>query len=174
MPEVITTPDTPALIAELIRAQMHLSQDPPRVFVYNSAWPLPDTNDLFVVVGILADDDFGAGLNYAVNPATGDMTAQQVLERTTTYTVDVFSVTTEARRRRHEVHFALQGDAAQVLSEAHGLRIFRPSNFIDLSEIEASRRMNRFQTQFQVFEGFSQTRPVASMTHGPITTEIQP
>ena len=169
------TPDTPALLAELIREQLRLPKTPQRVFVYNAPWPLPKTTDLYIVIGILADDDFGGGVIEKIDPATQQLVEQQTIERATTYTVDVFSVSTEARRRRHEIHFALQGDAAQRLSEAHNLLIFRPTAFVDLSEVEASRRLNRFQTQFQVFEGFGQTRPIPSMTPQlPIQTTIQP
>ena len=45
---------------------------------------------------------------------------------------------------------------------------------MDLSEIEGPRRMNRFQTQFTVFEGYGQVRPVPSMTTSGPRTEIQP
>ena len=168
------TADTPALLAELIREQMGIPSKPVRVLVYNSAWELPAVDDLFVIVGVQSDDNFGSTDSLVQDPVTGALNNQQGLERATVYTVDLLSVTTEARRRRHEVIFALQGEAAQSLSEQYGLRIFRPSQFMDLSEIEGPRRMNRFQTQFTVFEGYGQVRPVPSMTTSGPRTEIQP
>ena len=148
-----------ALIAKLIQTQLGIPDDPPRVFTYNTNWDIPSTNDMFVLVSILTDDDFGAGQTYLADPTYG-LVEQQLLERATIYTVDLFSVSTEARDRRQEVLFALQGDAAERLMESKSLRIFRPSPFVDISAVEASRRLNRWQTQFAVFEGYGCTRRV--------------
>ena len=108
------TADTPALLAELIREQMGIQSKPVRVLVYNSAWELPAVDDLFVIVGVQSDDNFGSTDSLVQDPVTGALNNQQGLERATVYTVDLLSVTTEARRRRHEVIFALQGEAAQA------------------------------------------------------------
>ena len=169
-------PDTMALLADLLRSEMGFPTDPkdPRVVIYNTNWDVPNTSHLYVVLGVLSDDEFGGGLSYVNDPVTGVLNSQQVLERNTTYTVDLVSVTDEARRRRQEVFFSLQGDAAERLSGTYSFRIFRPTPFIDLSQIEASRRLNRWQTQFQVYQGFAQTKAVPSMFPRGLKSEIQP
>jgi hypothetical protein len=159
-----TVPDTIALLAGLLRRELCLPELPPRVFVYNTNWDIPATNDLFLVISMLRDENFGGGQGYSYDPVSQELVENQVVARATTYTVDAFSVTTEARRRRHEIFFALQGDAAERLCERHSLSIFRPTNFIDLSYLEASRRLNRYQTQFEVFEGFGLAKPVPILT----------
>jgi hypothetical protein len=166
-----TVPDTIALLATLLREELRLPKLPPRVLVYNTNWDIPQTNDLFLVIGILTDDNFGEGQGYSYDPLSQNLVENQIVARSTTYTVDAFSVTTEARRRRHEILFALQGDAAQRLSERHSLRIFRPTPFVDLSHLEASRRLNRYQTQFAVFEGFGLAKSVPIFTP-PFKPEI--
>jgi hypothetical protein len=167
--------DTIAALAELLRCELRLPEEPPHVFVYNGAWNLPELDDMYLYIGILRDDVFAAGQNYANDPVAEQLVEQQRISRSTTYTVDLFSVSTEARRRRFDVTFALQGDAAERLSEARCLRIFRPSNFTDLSDIEASRRLNRFQCQFDVFESAGQTRSVPFMIPQPAPAlSIQP
>ena len=157
--------DILATIAALLRSELGLPETPPRVFIYNGNWPLSKETWMFLVVGLLHAPTVGFGQGYATDPtaAGAPLVEQRILEQSMIVTVDAFSVSTEARVRLPEIMFALQGDAAQRLSEQACLSIFQPSDFVDLSGLEASRRLNRYQTQFAVFQGTGSTRPVPSM-----------
>ncbi len=157
------SPTLPALIAELLRDQLGIPRTPPRVFVYNTNWDIPKITSMFLSVAILGEDNYGAGSGYGLDGTTHDLIETQQLAQSFTITVDAFSANTEARRRLPEIFFALTGDAAERLMESNNLRIFRPQPFQDLSQLEASRRLNRFQTQFAVYQSAGASRPVPYM-----------
>lgn len=175
-PVVPVSADLPALIAKLIETELGFSSASKRVMVYNQRWNIPQTDDLFIVVGVLNEDNFGAGSGYRYDPVAEQLNNVQILEQSITLTIDAFSKSTEARRRLQEIFFALDGDAAQRLSEQYSLRINRPTAFLDLSHLEASAMLNRFQTQVAVFQGTGQSKAVPSMIPAKplIKTRIQP
>jgi hypothetical protein len=162
--DTTATPDVIALIAGLLREQMGFPLQPPRVFIYNENWKLPQTTVMFLLVSLLNAQIYGAGSGYAIDATGENLMNQQQLARANIVTVDALSESTEARLRLPEVFFALQGDASERLAERYNLSIFRPTDFVDLSGLEASRRLNRFQTQFSVFQSTGQSRQVPSMT----------
>lgn len=157
------TNDVPALIAGLLRDQLGLPKTPPRVFIYNTNWNIPKATWMFLLVSLLDAPVYGAGSGYGLDPVTHELTETQEMARSFLVTVDAFSQSTEARERLPEIFFALTGDAAERLSEQKGLRIFRPEQWHDLSQVEASRRLNRWQTQFSVYQSSGRRGPVPYM-----------
>lgn len=156
-------PDVIALIAALLRDELGMPEDPPRVFIYNQNFNLPKATWMFLVVGLLDVDPFGAGQGYAIGADGETLVERSIVSNSWMVTVDALSVSVEARVRLPEITMALTGDASERLMERANLRIFRPSRFVDLSGLEASRRLNRFQTQFAVFSGSGRTKPVPYM-----------
>ena len=156
--------DTVQEIAGLLREQLCIPANPPRVFIYNSDWTIPKTTDMFLVVGVLTGDPFGQGQGYKSDPVTGGLLETNIVENLLTLTIDAFSVTRESFRRQSEIAMALTGDAAERLMERLSIRIFRPSAFRDLSALEASRRLNRYQRTVDVIEGFGAQRQVPYFT----------
>ena len=143
---------------------MPVPATPPRVFIYNSDWTIPKTTDMFLVVGVLNDDPFGQGQGYKSDPVGGGLLETNIVENLLTLTIDAFSVTRESFRRLPEITMALTGDAAERLMECRSLRIFRPGPFRDLSALEASRRLNRYQCTVDVIEGHGAQRTVPYFT----------
>ena len=76
-----TVPDTIALLATLLRRELRLPELPPRVLVYNTNWDIPQTNDLFLVIGILADDNYGEGQGYSYDPVAQNLVENQIVAR---------------------------------------------------------------------------------------------
>jgi hypothetical protein len=174
-----TCVDILPIIGTFLRDQLGLPINPPRVFVYNDNWDIPRTDDMFVVVGELGADNYGQGNGYF--PGVKDQEGQQpvmersIVQQSVIVTVDLWSVSREARLRCPEVIALLQGDAAERLMDQYSIRIFRPDAFRDISKVEASRRLNRFTTHFAVFNGSGFSREVPSMTPTlPVKITVQP
>ena len=169
--EVQANVDTIEVLARLLRSELGFPDTPPRVFVYNTTWNIPSEEWMFLVIGMLHDRTIGHSLRYDYS-VENELVENQATSRLTRFTVDVFSVNYEARRRYPEILFALQGQAAEQVSEKYNFRIGRPTDFLDLSHLEASRRLNRFQTEFTVTEASVRRRNVDYFDKFSITPEI--
>lgn len=152
-----------ALIAGLIRDELGLPQNPPQVVTYNSNLEVPANTRIYVVVGYLVKDNYGEGSGYANSPDGTELLNNQQVASANIVTVDAFSVSGEAWDRLNEITMALTGDSAERLAEQNSLQIYRPTDWSDLSAVEASRRLNRYQCQFAVYQSASRSRPVPFM-----------
>ena len=154
--------ETIAILAELIRTYFGFDRTPPRVVIYNSGWLIPEIPGLFIELSIISDKEYAAGLTYA-DPPDGSppgLNEEQTSNQQVLYAIDLFSKNSEARSRRNEVRFALQGTIAEMAMERHAIRIGRPTAFQDISQVEASRRLNRWQALFNVLDKSSSCRPI--------------
>lgn len=135
------------LLRGLLVTELGLAAD--RAFVYNSKWNIPPDDGLFALVSFERAKPYSTSLWYEDTPA--GLTEVQETAVQETYAIDLFSRSTEARDRRHEVVFALNSTAAQQMCEANAMKLSDiPSSFLDLSQVEASARLNRFQLTFNV------------------------
>lgn len=152
--------ETIAVLAELMRVQLGFAHQPPRIFIYNSGWKIPTQDWLFLELACLTDREYGASLKYDPNDPVNGLDEIQTSNQQVLYSIDLFSRNTEARARRQEVRFALQGTVAEQAMEKHGIRIGRPTQFQDISHVEGGSRLNRWTAQFNVLEAASSVRPV--------------
>ena len=69
-----------------------------------------------------------------------------------TLSIDILSANSEARTRKEEIAMALNSTYSQQQQELYSIKISNlPNSFIDLSGVEASRRLNRYNISFNVF-----------------------
>ena len=135
------------LLRALLVTELNVAAD--RVFVYNSKWNIPADDGLFVLVSFLRGKPYSTGRWYE-DTADGLKEIQEMAVQET-YTIDLFSRSAEARDRRNDVLFALNSTAAQQMCETYSMKIGDlPTAFNDLSHIEASARLNRYQLTFNV------------------------
>lgn len=153
MSAATATPETIKLLADLIQSQMSLKDD--EVLLYNEKFKLPPEKGLRVAIQIVGDRPFGVNSKHR-DPGTGlDLEEVITLNQQEVVQVDVYSYDSTARLRRIEVIYALCCDEAQRLQEKYGFQIGRiPPNFVDVSEVEASKRLNRYALTFNVLRAY--------------------
>lgn len=149
----------PVLVLDLIQSQMGLKDD--HVFLYNQKANIPPVRDIFVCLSITGDHPFANNTQYVYNPVTDGLDQVQSVNVAETYEVWIYSVDGTARRRRHEVLWALGGTASQQLQEKHSFSIGRlPTDLTDISYLEGTARINRYSLTFRVTCAYETRKPV--------------
>jgi hypothetical protein len=120
-----------------------------RVLLYNTKWNLPQDDGMFIVLSIVGSQVIATGKQH-VHDAQGLLEVQETI-LSDEIAVDVFSKAYEARDRRHEVIWALNSDTMQRACEVDALKVSDfPTDFRDLSFLEANARINRYHLTFRV------------------------
>ena len=141
-----------------------------RSMVYNQKWNIPPGPEMFQVFSVVSDQPYASGLSYASDPVTGDLQETIGTNCRSIVQWELWSRNADARLRRFKACAFLHSTACQQLCEQHGFAIASaPSSFGDLSYLDGSARVNRFQLTFSVLTGDSQTRTVESFGHFPGT-----
>lgn len=157
MSAATATPETAKLLAGLIQTEMET--DAGVVMIYNQKRRIPPAKGFFVDVAIIGDRPFSVNSRFADPGSTADLEETVTINQQEVVQVDIFSYDDSARLRRIEIIFALASIAAQQLSEVHGFHIGRiPPNFVDVSEVEASKRLNRYALTFNVLRAYERTK----------------
>jgi hypothetical protein len=158
---VVAYRETVKVIADLLESEMDLAKD--IVAVYNSARRIPPKKGFFIDVAILGEAPFAANARPVNDPAEPEVVAVQTIAQREILQVDIFSADDSARLRRIDMIFALTGIAAQQACERHAMKISNlPQSFIDLSQVEASTRLNRYALTVTVIRSYSKAKTVPS------------
>lgn len=158
-PVVQEVPETVTLVADLIRRELALSEA--AVSIYNQKRRLPPTQGLFVDVEILGDVPFGVSQRQEADPETGELVEIICSNFQEQVQVTLFSYDGTARSRRGEVIAALSSNRAQQMAETNSLRFPRiPTSFVDVSEVEASKRLNRYAISFNVLRAYTRKQVI--------------
>ncbi len=147
-------PETVELVAQLIARQMRLA--PGVCQVYNEKRRLPPTTGLFVDVAIIGSRPFGVNTKFEDVAGFSRVVEVQTINNQELLQVDIFSYDASARLRKLDLIFALQSTEAQQMAEKYAFQVGRiPPSFADASEVEASKRLNRFAITFNVLRAYS-------------------
>jgi len=156
------------LLAQLLIDQLGLNKNPdvPQVFIYNQKWEIPTVDGLFISIALLSEKIFGTSNRQYWSPqdnnGAGGMREEITQNVQETYTIDLFSRDASARQLRFQVVAALHSTEAQQLCEQYSFKIAtQPTSFIDLSEVEASARLNRYQCTLNVLRSYLQDNAIA-------------
>lgn len=135
------------LLRALLVTELDLAAD--RVFIYNAKWNIPTDDGLFALVSFVREKPYSTAKWHESTDA--GLTEVQEIAVQETYSIDLFSRSTDARERRQDVIFALNSDAAQRMCEENSMKLGDiPTTFLDVSEVEASARLNRYRLTFNV------------------------
>ena len=151
MPPFDPSPTLANWLAILLRNQMGGEQD--QVVIYNQAWKLPPDKRWYLVIAYLAGAPYAYSKRYLDTPTTPDqgLVECQSVNVRETYTFTLFSETSEARLRMNDIHFALNSDEAERMMAKHAFRIANlPVSFVDVSEVEATARLNRYESTVNI------------------------
>lgn len=156
------------ILADIIKQEMQLDNE--RVLIYNQKWNLPNTDDIFVYLAYLNETIFGNNRYY--EDREDGYYEVQVLEKITSISINIFSKNSTARERKEEIVFAINSTYSQQQQEKYSFKVHRiPSNFNDISELEASSMLNRFNITIDVINKVEKEKIVEYYDKYEITTK---
>lgn len=164
-------PETIELIAGLITDEMGLADGICQI--YNQRRKLPAVRGFFIDVAIVGQRFHAVAKQYVDDATQIDLTEEQRANAQEVIQIDIFSFDDSARLQKVNILFALTGTAAQQLSERWAMKIARlPSSFVDASEVQASKRLNRFAITFNVLRGYARQKAAPTFTEFSIPPKI--
>lgn len=149
------------IICELVQFEMKVPDG--IVLVYNQKRKLPPAKGFFVNVSFLGGRPFGAKSAQIPDPTTGELVEEVSVNQQEMVQIDIFSYDDSARTRNPEIVFAMNSVNAQQVMEKNSIKIARlPSSFVDVSEVQASKRLNRYALAFNLTRAYSRKTVVPS------------
>lgn len=144
---------TPQIICDIIKNGMSLSDY--QIWIYNQRREIPQEKKLYVVVGLITSVAYGnnSKLSQSASIPTIPETLTQYMRED--ISIDLFSYTTEAQERYHEVLGSIMSTYSQRTQEAQALKIFSiPRSINDVSHVEGPSLLNRMSITLQVLRKY--------------------
>lgn len=155
----MSQPDTISILVQLIGQSLNLEEG--RIRRYNQRAKLPQLEGLFIDISFFTSHTFGNDAYADTNPVTGIYTWYQTLNKKEIYTVDMFSVNSEAFDRTNEVLMSLRSDLASQFMDKYNFQIAPyTSDVQDLSAVEGPAELNRYQFHVTVLRAYSLSTPI--------------
>ncbi len=153
MPQAeITT--TLELVRLIVKHELELADD--RIFIYNQKWDIPTDNKLFAVVGYRGSKIISSR-NTQKNTDEGYVEVQD-LNTQEQIVVQIFSRDMSALERKEEVVMALYSIFSQQQQGLYSFQIARNAPIEDLSALEASAILYRFDIPIIVFAWYEKIK----------------
>ncbi len=157
--------------AAIIKASLALEDD--QVILYNQKFDIPPDVRLYVVLSVLGTKTFGANTSYDEDPVSGELLETQNVNRQEMLSVLFYSWTSEARTRNWEIPAALVSTLSQQLQEKNSISISKvPTAMLDVSEVEGTKRLNRYSLTFNVLAAYTKRQPVDYFSQFNIPPEV--
>ncbi len=144
------------LLRDIIMTEMALADD--RVFIYNPKFKLPTFDDIFVVIEF-KNSQIISSRTITTGTSTNYRQIQDVTSREF-IAVDIFSRNVSALYRKEEVIMALTSIYAQQIQEIYGFKLFRIAPIENLSDVEGSARIYRFEIPIVLHAWYAKEKPV--------------
>ncbi len=145
------------VLRDIIIDSLELCED--RVMIWNNRSVLPKDENLFIALELSSNKILAN--NNAFENREGDgfyevftTTAQEI------YNIDILSRGLEALRRKEEVIMALKSTFAQKKQEEYGMMISKIANLIDLSAVENTSRLYRFQCRVTIHASYTKEKVI--------------
>jgi hypothetical protein len=142
MSVVFKEPDK--ILADILTVFMAL--DPTRVVLYDENWNPPKDQGIYIT--IQTDQTETVGISQEFDGFAG--TNESSLSAFQRLTVNITSRDRSALQRKEEVAMALTSIYSQQQQELQQCRIFREGPILDLSFIEASKALHRYQIPVKI------------------------
>lgn len=140
------------IFVDIFRNQMGLASD--QVLIGSENFKIPNDNRVYVFVRMVDATVYKSIVFMDQN----DREQQEVSMREMIQ-VDIASSGRAARQRRVEIVMSLRSFYSQQQQENNNFRIFRiPSTFVNATEIEGPRQINRFTLVIPTFTWYNRTR----------------
>lgn len=143
-------------IADILVNQMSIAAD--RIYLPNSLRALPTDENIFIALDVQTYPPFGMKREYQENK--GVYTERQSVMIKQLVTIKVMSKNTDARTECYKVAMALNSTYSQQIQEKYGFHLSVNNNVQNRSFLEATARLNRFDTEVNVITAIKQTQAV--------------
>ena len=155
----MTEPDL--ILADIIQTELGLPSG--RVVAYAENWEPPKDSGIYVTIQTEPTHVIGSNVTYdpVAKTETKSVSCAQRL------TVNITSRDRSALERKEELVMALTSTYSQMQQDANQVRINREGDIMDLSFIEASKALHRYQVPVKIFYLKSKTSPVTFITQFP-------
>jgi hypothetical protein len=127
------------LICNVIQQEMSLSNG--RIMTKNQNWKAPSDSGLYITVGIRSPKIVASTNKFDYE---NDVEIKRVVTHATV-DINITSKNREAVERKEEVVMALTSTYSIQQQELYQMKIFRMTDILDLSLVEASSGLNRFR-----------------------------
>jgi hypothetical protein len=146
------------ILRDIIKTQMNLNND--RIWVYNQSKSIPTDKELFVVLEFLNSKVYSARNSYI--PTNTGMQEQPTMNTVEEYAIKIASVNDDATFRKEEIILALNSDYSIQQQQIYQFRIAQiPNTFLNVSSVEASKMLNRYDIHIKVFAFYSKSNNVS-------------
>lgn len=154
---MITLNSVPQTSMDLLRLIIinQLGLDPSRVNVYDEKWKIPNDESLEIVLEYRSGKCIANRNNFISTGSTP--TEVQDLNMLEQITVGVFSKNREATQRKEEVLMAILSSFAQGLQEQYAFKIARVGPITDLSALEGTAMLKRYDIDLAVYAWYTKT-----------------
>lgn len=136
-----------------------MALDDERANIYDEKWKIPKDEGLFVTVELKSAVAFANRKAHEENEA-GGLDQVQTVNAQERYVVGVFSRDLSAYLRKEEVAMAMSSDYAQRVMEDNSFRVSRVLPALDLSNLEASAMLRRFDVEVVVLAWYEKRSAV--------------
>jgi hypothetical protein len=135
------------IIADILVAQLGLT--PGQIMLTNQKWFIPKDQGLYVAISYVSGKVQGQN-NYSV-PTDAGMTEVQQISMLYEISIDLMSYDDSARVMKELAYMGLISVASQQIQEKWNVQVARqPTPFQDISMLEESGRLNRYQALIAV------------------------
>ena len=143
-------------IADILVNQIGISSD--RIFLPNSLRSLPTDENLYIVIDVQTYPPFGMKREYET--IKGVYTEKQSAMIKQLVTIKAVSKNTDARTQCYKVALALNSTYSQQIQEKYKFHLSVNNNVQNRSYLEATARLNRYDTEVNVITAVGQTQAV--------------
>lgn len=155
-----TTREFIKVLADIIQTELDLEDE--QVMLYNENQKIPEGTGIFIVLAYAGAAKTMANNNeILVDEDTGVVTENQCINVLENISVDILSRDSSARLRKEEIILAFNSVYSKQQQELYQFKIFvQTINFIDVSELEGSSRLNRYQALFNVMTSYRKSKEI--------------
>lgn len=151
--DIITSLD---LLRDIVQQDMGIKDD--RIFIYGQEYNLPTDRNLFVIIEFKYAKPYS---NRNLTPVVDNVISEeQNLNAQEFLTIQIFSRSFEALQRRFEPAMALKSIYAQQLQEKYSFKLSWNPQILDLSILEESAMLYRFDLPVIMLTAYQKTKPV--------------
>lgn len=144
------------IIADIISHELDLPAE--RIFIYNDGRELPKDDNLYIVLSVMSRPPFGVKSSY--RESNNGLVEVQTLNVKETIIASAVSKNTDARTRAYEVQMAVNSVFSEQLQELYGCHISMIAPVRDMSFLENTARLNRFDTEITVLCAYEKVQDI--------------
>lgn len=157
------------VIADIISHEMNLSDD--RIFIYNDGRELPKDDGLYIVLSVMSRPPFGVKSSY--KETEDGLVEVQTLNVKETIIASAVSKNTDARTRAYEVQMAINSVFSEQKQEEYGCHISMIAPVRDMSFLENTARLNRFDTEITLLAAYEKVKDIDYFNTIRITSNFE-